>query len=237
MAYNGPTREEMPHNPLKLKKFKMYGEKIEGSDRSPSLQPEYYNNNFRFLVWTGVADDKDKGRLLLKFAYQDFREFLYNLRDLAMNPDTTPFKSKVQNMRVDTRPGAERGARLPESDLFYGRDEQGLIYIVATAYKRPPCVFKFRLSEWHQYYESNGQPWTESKGSHRRAANWADMMISMIDMIMFRDCKEEEKRDNRQGGYGAGSGGGNSYGGGNRQGGGGYGGGQGSTLDDDDTPY
>lgn len=242
---NGFVREEMPLNPLMMRKMAIYGTPVEGSQQAPSMRPEFYNNNFRLKVWTGTKDQDGRAEsITLKFDYEQIRMFLMHLHDIARSESTQPEKHVEKNLRMDTRPNAERGAKLPDGEVVYGRDENGMIYMVFGSWKKPHCVFKFGLTDWHQYYDQNGKPWAEGFASRRRAINWTDMVIKQIDNIIFRDQKEEPKKQQQgnRGGGGNRSGNGGGYGGGNRSsggnGGGGYGGGNSGGSDlDDDLPY
>lgn len=61
------------------------------------------------------------------------------------------------------------GERILNSQVWIGRDADGLIWLSVTAKGRPQIRFTFQVSEWHKLLKGDGTQFTEAEGSRLAA--------------------------------------------------------------------
>ena len=224
MSDNNFNRTPRVKNALDNQKLKLQAKNEQG--KNANLSWNLFSNNPRVTVWTGVDGDKDNGKITGAFDTFGFYQFLEGLRmAIAFQPTegAKEFRNKVELMRPNFKPGGGRpDGVIKASEVWYGKDAEGVVWLSLCAYQRPMIKFILVPNEYHQFRHSTGEALSAGEASARLAA---PAYIRALELIMAQlqvvEYKEPPPRDN-QGGNRGGQGGG-GYGGGNRggQGGGG----------------
>lgn len=231
MSDNNFNRAPRAKNALDNQKLRLYAKNDQG--RNASLSWNLFSNNPRVTVWTGVDGDKDNGKITGAFDTLGFYQFLEGLKmAIAFRPTegAKEFRNKVELMRPNFKPGGGRpDGVVKASEVWYGKDQDGVVWISLCAYNRPMIKFTLVPNEYHRFTHATGESLSAGEASMMLAA---PAYVRVLELIMAQlqvvEYKEPPPRDN-QGGNRGGQGGG-GYGGGNRGGNGGQGG-SGGTYD------
>lgn len=109
------------------------------------------DGNPRIVVWTNHPEDNGgKGQIYAGFNAETFGMFIALFRKVIASP--TPTKVKFDNYIAKYENDRATGDRTLGSELWFGKDESGFIWISLTAPERPKVVFKFGLSDWHNIF-------------------------------------------------------------------------------------
>ena len=125
----------------------------------------------RFTLFTNVATDEKKG--IIGAGY--YPEIFYGILDefeqiLTAEPGTS---SNVRNfVAVRTEDGRPTGEKVVATQLTFGKDETGILYIQMAAQGFTKIRFRFTLSEYHLIYKKDKTPLTEEEASVLVAKNW-----------------------------------------------------------------
>lgn len=225
MSDNNFNRAPRTKNALDNQKLKLYSKNEQG--RNASLSWNLFSNNPRVTVWTGVDGDKDNGKITGAFDTLGFYQFLEGLKmAIAFRPTegAKEFRNKVELMRPNFKPGGGRpDGVVKASELWYGKDQDGVVWLSLCAYNRPMIKFTLVPNEYHRFTHATGESLSAGEGSTLLAApayvRTLELFMAHLQVVEY---KEPPPRDNQRGG---GQGGGGGYGGGNRGGNGGQGGG------------
>lgn len=195
-----------------------------GQGKNATLKWGFVSNNPRLNVYTNVDNDRDNGRISANLDLPTFAIFL-NLLNEAINfkpkEGMPEFKVKIENKRANFKPGAERGSKVTESELWVGKDTDGVVWLSVTAYQRPKIKFPFVLSDWHSLQHASGEGYTKAEASVLVARAYVKLLEHMIAIMAVNLWEEPKKKDAPNGGQGGSNGGGYNRGG-QGNGGGGY---------------
>lgn len=223
-----------------------------GQGKKGTLKWDIYKNNPRITVYTNIPDDRDNGRISANLNPQVFAAFMTLVQraiDFRPTADQPEFKVKIENMR----PNFQKGGGKPDgmvgaSELWIGKDSQGIVWLSVTAYNRPKIKFQFFTDEYHNFYHGTGERFSAGETSVLMAEGYLKVLAEIMGPLYVNLYVEEEPRNGgNQGGNRGGNGGGgwqnnrggNGGGQGGNQGGGGGGGNRsyGQGGGDDDIPF
>lgn len=179
-----------------LEKFKMFT-KSPGSDtQRSSLSWSTYRGNPRATVFTGVPND-GKGVLHAAMNPETFLIFLDLFEKIAKTEKEDKIKLECSTI-VKTGDSKEK---VHVSDLWFGKDAEGVMWISVVAENRPKIKFEFRISDFHKFTHGNGQPLTNSEGSCLQALACARALREVIipHMADVKSNMGAEKKENPSG--------------------------------------
>lgn len=250
MSDNNFNRTPRVKNALDNQKLKLQTKNEQG--KNANLSWNLFSNNPRVTVWTGVDGDKDNGKITGAFDTLGFFQLLEGLKmAIAFVPTegAKEFRNKVELMRPNFKPGGGRpDGVIKASEVWYGKDADGVVWLSLCAYQRPMLKFTLLPNEYHQFRHATGEAVSAGEASCKLAA---PAYIRALELIMAQlqvvEYKEPPPRDQQGGGnrggggggYGGGQGGGGNY---DRRNGGGGGssapaGGGFDTASDGDLPF
>jgi uncharacterized membrane protein YgcG len=235
-------RPERKKNALDNRKLNLSAPTPGVQGKTASLIWGLYSNNPRITVYTNDPNDQgqDKGYGKIS-ANLDAPTFfgVMGLLHKAVDPATpNEWRDKVENMNFTFFGGKRSAAPAVTSELWVGKDKDGIVWISVTAPNRPKIKFKFGNNDFHHWIHGDGTPFTESEASLLYAKAYVAILQPLMTHLMVTEWVEPEQKQ-QQGNQRAGGGGGN-YGGGNNnnRGGGSYGGGGGGNASqEDDIPF
>ena len=240
--------------PLENKKLNMSARNQDG--KFASLQWGLFANNPRITVYTNVESDQSTnyGKISANMDTPAFFAFLNLLRQaIEFVPGTNgqeEFKASIQNKNF-IFPGGKRSEKpVVQSELFVGKDKEGVVWMGVMANDRPKIKFNFQLSDFHLLRHGTGETYSAAEASKVAADAYWTILSEMIAHMQVSHWEEPVAKEgggfggNRGGGGGGGynRGGGNGGGGGYNRGGGNGGGGNsgGGDFDSgggDDLPF
>jgi hypothetical protein len=238
-------RPERKKNALDNTKLKMSAPTPGHQGKYANLVWGLYSNNPRITVYTGDPNDAGEqngwGKISANLDAPIFFAFLKMLHDVIDAPPDT--KNKIENKNF-IFPGGKRSEKpVVTSELWVGKDKDGIIWISVSARDRPKIKFNFNKSDFHEFYHGNGEPYTPAESSAVYARGYITLLEGLMTTMLDNHWVEPPPRDPPGGGGQRGGGGGYGGGGGQRSGGGGYGGGSGgggggsTSGGDDDIPF
>lgn len=137
------------------------------------------NNNPRISVFTNIKSDQtpenSNGRLNANLDLPTFYLFLDLIEEIANGPSDT--KSYIENYGHRTVEGVREERQQLLSELWVGKDSNGIVWSSVTMPGRPNIKFEFKISGYHRLFK-NGQP--ISKDAESKA-----VALSMVKV--FRD--------------------------------------------------
>ena len=151
----------------------------------------------RLTVFTNDPADKENqgGIIRAPMDPKTFMAFLDLMRGIIRSSDEAKprkidmFTAKYEN----DRPTREKEL---VSELWYGRNADGIIWISVVAPNRPKIVFHFTVSEYHAFYKPSGEAFTPAEASSLAAS----AAIALLDRLMgslfesdIHDPKPERK--------------------------------------------
>lgn len=214
------------------KKNALDNRKLNLSAPTPGVQGKYasliwglYSNNPRISVFTNDPNDTGEqngyGKIQAALDAPTFFAFL-NILNRAVDA-TDEFKMKIENKNF-IFPGGKRSERpVLVSELWAGRDKEGIIWISVSAKDRPKIKFNIGPGDFHELFHGSGEKLTKGEASVLYAKGYIKILENMMTHLLVTEWVEPEKKDfGGGGGGGQRGGGGGSYGGGGGGGGGGY---------------
>lgn len=137
---------------------------VENNQRA-SLQWAIRDGYPRITVFTRIKSDNDgKGFINAPFDIFTFIALLDKIEQTAKSPG--PSKSMVTCKhwpRDET--GKITGDLEVTSEVWFGKNDDGVVWISVTAPNKPKIVFEFLLSNYHEFKNSKGEPISKSEGS------------------------------------------------------------------------
>lgn len=198
-----------------------------------SLQWGIFSNNPRITVYTNVESDRDVnyGKISANMDAISFFGFMNLLRmaiEFVPGTDGQPeFKRSIENKNF-IFPGGKRSDKpVVQSELFVGKDKEGMVWMSVTAKDRPRIKFDFQLSDFHALKHGTGEYYSKAEASVVAANAYLTLLVEMFGHMLVTEWVEPPAPQGQGGGGGGGfnRGGGNGGGGGYNRGGGNGGGG------------
>ena len=154
-----------------LMNYTMFAPALQEGGKQARFTFSFMDARPRFTLFTNVATDEKKG--IAGAGY--YPEIFYGLLDefekiLTAAPGTT---SNVRNFTsVRTEEGRPTGEKVVASQITFGKDETGVLYIQMVAQGLTKFKFFFKLSEFHHIFNEDKTPLTEEEASVLVAKGW-----------------------------------------------------------------
>ncbi len=149
---------------LELDRFTFYAP-VEGNKRA-SLCFSMREGYPRLTVWTRTqSDNEGKGVINIPFDILHFNVFLDRLTRIARS-ETVPVKERalVKHFPRNSE-GKITGDPEVTGEIWYGKNEHGVVWISAQQPNRPKIIFEINVSNFHEFQNSKGEPISKSEGS------------------------------------------------------------------------
>jgi len=123
----------------------------------------------RITVFTNTQSDHDgKGAIIASFDLEHFLIFLNHFEKVVKTNGPSKEMVNIKHFPRDTA-GKITGDREVTGELWFGKNEEGVVWISAQQPNRPKIVFEILLSDFHEFRNSTGQLMTKGEGSISRA--------------------------------------------------------------------
>jgi len=203
--------------------------------------------NVRITVFTRDPEDQGErngyGKIIANLDPIVFFAFLNKLEAFANGAAGTEEKLKLEEKGYGFFGGKRSEAPVVKSELHFGKDADGVVWVSVILPNRPKIKFPFGPSDFYNLVHRSGEQVSKAEASVMWANGWIALMRQMVPHFLIQGFKDIPY-DPTAGKGGNGGGGGNwnnNNRGGNSGGGGGNGGGQRqvetTTASDDDIPW
>lgn len=169
--------------------------------------------NPRITIFTNdPGDTENKGMIACGMDYRVFEGFVDEFRKVINRPESS--KQVINNLNKERR---------IRNKLWFGKDEDGIVWICVEEEARPKIVFRFEMHDWHEFIDSTGKPMTPAFGSVRTANAYLNVLHAAMTDILVQDVQTmSESRKPKGNGNGGGGGYSRNNNGGRNNGGGSY---------------
>lgn len=154
---------QQQHQFKELDKFQLFAEAPGAPGKRSRLTYSSYRGNPRITVFTNVPNDTGKGILHSAMNPETFLIFLDLLEKLARDPKEDKYKIDCSTI-LKSAEGEERSTeKTLLSELYFGRDANGVIWISVISANRPKIKFEYKVSDFHKIHHGDGRPFTETE--------------------------------------------------------------------------
>ncbi len=157
--------------------------------RKPKLSWAIRDGNPRVSVFTNDPNDTtNKGIITAPMDPITFMDLLDMLKKVAHSaPDSDPVYLDCRTSARDEN-GKPTGDIVPLSQVWMGKDKDGIVWISVFADGRPRIKFPFTMSPYHGIYKSNGTSLTPAEGSVLTAMSTAAVLDKIYGMYFENTC-------------------------------------------------
>lgn len=168
---------------FELDKYSLFAA-VEGNARA-SMNFAVREGYPRITVFTRTQSDMEgKGMINVPFDLDTLLVFLMRLEAIARS-EAVDIKEKMSAKHWPRDPtGKIKGDLEVTSELFFGKNSDGVVWLSATAPNRPRIVFELSLSEYNQFTNAKGEFLTKAEGSRARTLSF----ISALRYHMTAKC-------------------------------------------------
>lgn len=157
---------EQQQYPFKeLEKFHLFTDAPGAEGKRSRLSWSSYRGNPRIGIFTNVPNDLSKGMMNAAMNPETFLIFLNLFEDIAKK--SVENKAKIDCYTLPRTPdGEERSQeKILASEVYFGRDANGILWISVVIPNRPKIKFDFKISDFHKIYKGDGTQLSEAEGS------------------------------------------------------------------------
>lgn len=162
--------------------FSLYTDPPSGGVKKSRFVPGMLNENFRFTCYPNDSTEaKDSPTTANKGIIwgvnpKTFKRFILMFIDIAKGERNKNNKI-ASNVPGSYEEGAGRGPMVLRSELYFGKDSEGIVWICLKAEGRPTVRFIFEGSMYDIFYDpSTGRPLNKDMNSQEDAVSWATLL-------------------------------------------------------------
>lgn len=229
----------MAFNQIARAKNALDNRKITMSVPCPSAKGKYsalmwniVNNNPRITVFTNdPADSTDGGKISANMDIVTFYAFIELIKQMCAFDGET--KVMIENKNFIFPGGKRSDQPVVVSELWVGKDKEGIVWISVTAKDRPRIKFPFGFADFHVFKKADGTPYTKAEMSVIAAQGYIEILQRFMAQLAVDNYVEPPKKQQTGGG-------GSNYSNNNNSGGNSGGGGGNKSFSDDsddDIPF
>ena len=168
-----------------LPSFTLYTDAPSGGTKKSRLQSGLLNENFRFSCYpndpTEAKDNPDQAKkgIIWGCNPKTFQRFITLFLEIARGErgHNNKIASNVPGS-YDEESG--RGPMVLRSELFFGKDNEGIVWICVKAPDRPTVRFIFEASTYDVFYDpATGRPLNKDINSQEEAVSWAVLLSNI----------------------------------------------------------
>lgn len=212
MAYDKPKPQfpPKPKGPLDNDKITLYTPVQGQPGKKSRLIWGMYQNNPRVIVYTNSeannTKENDYGKITAALDAPVFYGVLETLMFLTEQPNDT--KRKVENKNFTWFGGRRSETPVVVSEIWMGKDKEGMMWISVTASGRPKIKFDFAFSEYHEFYHADGTQLSKQEGSVLACKSYCTLLSKMYGELLvsayvdpaIAKAAKEAKEANQYGG-------------------------------------
>lgn len=162
------------------------------------------NNNPRVIVYTNDPQERDDkshyGRITANLDAPAFFSFLQLFERVIQAKEEIKFKIENYGHQWENDQKSEERSLL--SELWLGKDREGIVWLSVVAANRPKIKFPFTFPDYHSLYHGDGTVFTESESSVLVAKAWLGILQSVYAELLVSEYSDTPRPSaQRSGGY------------------------------------
>lgn len=182
-----------------LMNYSIFAPAIEEGGKQARLSFSFMDGRPRLSLFTNVSTDEKKGIVSTGF----YPEIFYSILDacegvLNAAPGTC---INVRNLTsVRNEDGRPTGEKIVSSQLVFGKNDEGILYISLLAQGLTKIKFFFKMSEYHQVFKEDKTPISEEEGSIMVAKGWLNGVRKACDVHtvqLLPDYNSDKSKDKK----------------------------------------
>jgi len=163
-----------------------------------SLNWMLVNNNPRIVVYTNDPDEngnpaKNYGKITANLDLGVFASILTELKRIIESKEAD--KCSVDNFNYVYTDGVRADKPSIVSTLWFGKDEDGVIWISVTAKDRPAIRFTFAPSTFHHFKKADGTDFTTAEASQLFAKSYLRILENIMSTLAVTEYVEPVKKE------------------------------------------
>jgi hypothetical protein len=187
--FGGGNRLPKPKKtPLENNKLALYTKNEEG--KTARLVWTIINNNPRIMVYTNLTADKNNnyGRISANLDLPTMMLVTEYLKSMKSMERGTKY---VMENKTFTYVGDKRSDEPSKvSELWIGKDNEGVIWLSVVSENRPKIKFELLLSNYHHLISTDGTPVAKGALSEMMANAYSNMLSSLYTHIYVSNYVE-----------------------------------------------
>lgn len=167
MAETTQATQQRPRVPIReLSRFNMFAPNPANGQRQSRLSWGVRDGNPRITVFTNTQTEKPvDGIITAAMNPETFYIFLSDLNEVALNGENGT-KRKIDCFQgVYGDDGKITNERILASELYYGKDDNGIVWLSVISGNKPKVKFEFKVSDYHKFYRGNGEALSDKETS------------------------------------------------------------------------
>lgn len=179
---------------LTFKKFKMFG-MAKDNNKSSILTWGCRDGNPRITINTNVEADKKNtfGMINAGFNPETFFTILDLLEEVANSTESLSYK--IDNKTTVATDDGKRSDPFIASELWIGKDPDGIVWISVIAPDRPKIKFNFTISNYHLFHKKGEGALTPEKASKLQALSVVRILRNAYIPLVSEFTTSGSKRD------------------------------------------
>ena len=155
------------------------------------------DGNPRITVFTNDPNDKvNNGVIYAAMNPETFYGFLELFSAVLRAKEETKFKVQCFGTRWENdKPTKEK---ILISDLCFGRDAEGVIWICIIADNRPKIKFEFNISDYHLLVDSDGKQFDKARASRLEAGAKLALLHDVYGIAITKNLENPTPRPNKE---------------------------------------
>lgn len=154
------------------------------------------DGNPRITVFTNDPNDKiSNGVIYAAMNPETFYSFLELFSSVLRAKEETKYKINCFGTRWENdKPTKEK---ILVSDLCFGRDAEGVIWICVIAENRPKIKFEFAISDYHLLMDSDGKQFDKARASRLEAGAKLALLHDVYGIAITKNLENPTPRPNK----------------------------------------
>lgn len=183
MAEVASDRDQGPIKILDFTKLQLFTPTPGVQGVRAKLSFGFRDGNPRITVFTNDPNDTTaKGIIYAGMLPEVFEVFLTQLDTVIRSKEEMKQVMDCYTQRYeDNKP---TGERVLNSQVWVGKDTDGMVWISVTAKGRPQIKFTFQVSDWHKLLKGDGTPFSESEASRLAALAHMNLLRQVYGQML-----------------------------------------------------
>lgn len=171
---------------IEIPRTRMFGKPVQGANRSPQLAWCIWRANPRITVFiNGPQDQAGKGVISAPMDPTTMYVLLDDILKIIDGPNGSHEHMTCWTTAKNDNNSAVAAEKILLSEVHYGKDDKGIVWISIQAKDQPKIRFDYRMSDWHELF-IDGQPASESTSSMKRARGAIKLLKEVYPQLVAK---------------------------------------------------
>lgn len=190
---------DQPEQPVRIHDFErlqMWTPTPGAAGKRAKLSFGIRDGNPRITVFTNDPNDKiSSGVIYAAMNPETFYMFLKLFGDVVNAKEEVKYKIQCFGTRWENdKPTKDK---LLISDLCFGRDAEGMVWICLIADNRPKIKFEFNISDYHLLLDGEGKQFDKPRASRLEAAAKLALLHQVYGIAITKNLENPTPRPNK----------------------------------------